>query len=382
MPVTEEDLMISRSNVDKLLSVHAAEPSVLSLYLWVPRDLPGLRELPARADELFALAARDANGNGSPVRVGREEREIVRELLAAGAREWLGHTIAIFTSAALGLAEAIPLPGELQERAVLATRPHVRPLLLAIQRHPAYRVVVADRRHAWLFSITGEDIRTAALPDAEGVRSRGFGGWYGLEAYRVNERIIELARQHYHDTALLLERAVRAGGTEPLIIGGHQDTIPQVLAALPAGLRDHFAGSFAADPRTLTPARVRELADKVIADWLSHRDQQLTADILHEPPGRLAVTGLSGCIAAANQHDVRLLAVPAGGLLPGYACQRCGVLSSAGDGCPDGPEALLAVPDLIEELAVAALADSGLVRTLRDPPAGIAALLRFPLARP
>lgn len=372
--------MISRSDVDKLLSVHSDGPRVLSLYLRVPRDVVELRGLPARADELFALAARDSSAGGIRVRVGRAEREAARGLLSAGARDWLGHTVAIFACAQLGLVEAIPLPAELQERAVLATRPHVRPLLLAMQRCPPYRVVVADRRHAWLFSVAGEDVQAAALPDAEGIRSRGFSGWYGLEAYRVNELIIELARQHYRDTAALLERAVRAGGAEPLVIGGHRDAIPQILAALPAGLRDSFAGSFAADPDTLTPAKVRVLASQVIADWLNHRDQQLTAEISQQPPGTLAATGLSACIAAASQHAVRLLAVPAAGLIPGCACRRCGALSSAGADCGHGPQDCLAVPDLVEELAVVTLADGGQVRTL-NPPAGIAALLRFPLVQ-
>ena len=71
--------------------------------------------------------------------------------------------------------------------------------------------------------------------------------------------------------------------------------------------------------------------------------------------------------------------MPAGGLIPGYACQRCGALSSAGDRCPHGPAELLAVPDLIEELAVTTLGDGGQVETLHDPPAGICARLRYPL---
>ena len=71
--------------------------------------------------------------------------------------------------------------------------------------------------------------------------------------------------------------------------------------------------------------------------------------------------------------------MPAGGLIPGYACQRCGALSSAGDSCPHGAVALLAVPDLIEELTVTTLGDGGQVATLHDPPAGICARLRYPL---
>jgi len=375
--------MISRADVDKLLGVRAAGPSVLSLYLWVPADPAELRGLPARAGELFTLAARDGPGAPGVAGVPEEDRRAVRAMLASRARDWLGHTVAVFTCAGLGLAEAVPLPCRLQERAVLATRPHVRPLLAAIGRCPAYRVVVADRRHAWLFAVTGDQVATTALPDAAGVRSHGFSGWYGLQAYRVDQRIIQLARHHYHDTAALLEHAARAGGPQPLVIGGHQDTIAQFLAVLPAGLRGQFAGSFAADPDTLTPARVRELAGPVIEDWVSRRGQHLAAQIGQHPSGELTATGLAACLAAAGQHAIGLLLVPAGGLVPGYACQHCGALSSTpGGGCPHGAAAALAVPDLIEEIAVATLGDGGQVETLRDPPAGIAARLRFPLAQP
>lgn len=38
--------MISRAYVDKLLSMQAAGPSLLSLYLWIPLDPAELRELP------------------------------------------------------------------------------------------------------------------------------------------------------------------------------------------------------------------------------------------------------------------------------------------------------------------------------------------------
>ncbi|MGO9189795.1 MAG: hypothetical protein ACLP8X_15195 [Streptosporangiaceae bacterium] len=369
--------MISRAEVDKLLDMRAAGPSLLSLYVQVPLDPAELRGLPAHAGELFALAARDGPGIPAAVRVGAADARAVRELLASRARDWLGHTVAVFACAELGLAEAIPLPCQLQERAVLATRPHVRPLLLAIRRCPAYRVAVVDRRHAWLFSIAGTEISTAVLPPAEGMRSHGFSGWYGLEAHRVNERIIQLARHHYHDTATLLEQTARASGAEPLIIAGHQDTIPQFLAILPAGLRDHFAGSFVADPHTLTPAKVRDLADRVIQDWGNLQDQRAAAEFLREPPDGRAVTGLSACLAAAGQHAIQLLLVPAGGLVPGYACQRCGALTSTGDGCPHGAPESLAVPDLIEELAVATLGDGGQVETLCDPPGGIAARLRY-----
>lgn len=373
-------MMINRAEVDKLLSVRAEGPWVLSLYLWVPLDPAEQHGLPARVGELLALAVRDGPGTPGVVRVGVADRQAVRELLAARARDWLGHTVAIFRCAELGLAEAFPLPCRLQERAVLATRPHVRPLLAALRRCPACHVVVVDRRHAWLFSITGEAIETTALPTAEGLRSHGFSGWYGLEAYRVNDRIIELARHHYHDVAAMLGRASRVSGPQPLVIGGHDDTVAQFLSVLPAGLRDQFAGRFVADPHILTAARVRDLAGRVIADWVSARDQHLLTQVLQQPPDSLTATGLAACLSAAGQHAIEVVLVPAGGLVPGYLCQECGALSSTPGGCPHRPGVSMTVPDLIEEIAVRTLADGGEVETLTDPAADIAARLRFPLA--
>ncbi len=373
--------MISQPDVAKLLSVRAAEPSVLSLYQWVPLDPAEWRGLPARADELLALAARGRPDDPGAIRVRDEDRQQVRILLETRARDWPGHTVAIFACAELGLLEAMPLPCRLQDRAVLATRPHVRPLLAALQRCPAYRVAVVNRRHAWLFAVAGEQISAAAQPAAEGVRSPGFGGWYGLESYRINDRIIELARHHYHDTAAVLEHAMRASPQELLVVGGHEDAIPEFLAVLPADVRERIAGSFAVDPHTMTPARVRELSGRVIEHWVSQREQRLVTQILQEPPDGLTATGLVRCLAAVNEHAVQLLLVPEGGLIPGFACELCGALSSTGTGCPDGVEASQPVPDLIEEMAVQTLDEGGQVEAVRAPPAGIAARLRFPLAR-
>ena len=44
--------------------------------------------------------------------------------------------MAIFACAEAGLLAAFPLPGQPRERAVLGIRPHIRPLLAAVQRRP------------------------------------------------------------------------------------------------------------------------------------------------------------------------------------------------------------------------------------------------------
>jgi peptide chain release factor subunit 1 len=372
--------MISHADVEKLLGIQAAERSVLSIYLQVPVDAPALRGLPARVGELLALANGGGDGPGA-ARARDEDRRMVRRLLEVHARDWLGHTVAMFACAQLGLSQAFPLPCRLPERAVLAARPHVRPLLVALQRCPAYRVAVVDRRHAWIFAVAGDRVSVVAQPAAAGVRSSGFGGWYGLESYRVHQRIIELTRHHYQDTAAILGQAMRSGGKEPLVVGGHEEAIPQFLAVLPAEVADHFAGSFVVDPHTMTPTRVRDLSGAVIRDWADRREQRLLAKLQHDPPDGLTVIGLRGCLAAVGQHAVGLLVVPVGGLIPGFACTGCGALASTPGGCPDSPAAAHPVPDLIEEMVINTLGDGGEVAAVPDPPGEIAARTRFPLAQ-
>jgi len=376
--------MMSRAEIDKLLSIRAAEPRVLSLFLPVPRDPAELRGLPAKADGLIAAAARgDGLGHGQAPEssaVPAAERQRVRELLEQHARDWLGQTVAIFSCRELGLSEWTVLPGELPELAILADQPHVRPLLVALQRHPRYLAAVFDRRHAWVFRVAPGRIDTVAELAGAGVRSHGFGGWYGLEAHRVNERVLQLARHHYRETAAILTRAMRTGEPLPLVLGGLEESIGQFLAAAPAGLRERFAGSFAADPHTVTPARVRELATPVIAYWLEVAEQRLAAQLRADPPGGRTVTGLEACLAAVNNGAVQVLVVPENGLVPGFACGRCAALSSTGGECPDGAGAVRAIPDLIEAMVAVTISDGGQVEAVRDPPAGIGARLRFPLA--
>lgn len=368
---------VSAKNADarRLLDIHTDGAPVLSLYLRVPADPPALRELPARAAELVTSAARQVPG------VGDVRRHVlaVRRLLEVHGRDWLGHTVAVFVCEPPRLAEAIVLPDWLPERGVFAGRPHVRPLLAAGQRSPAHLVVVVDRRHAWLLAVAGDRTRTIARSVASGVRSKGFGGWHGLDSYRVNDTVIELDRRHYRETADRLVAAARTYGAMPVVVGGHKDTIAGLLAALPTGIRGQVIGSFVADPHAMTPARMRELSGPIIADWVAGRERGLMDELCRQPAAGRTALGLRACLAAVNAHAVGLLLVPVAGLVPGFVCGDGTLGAELGD-CPDAETTARPVPDLIEEMAVATLRDDGEVAAVSDPPPGVAARLRFSVA--
>lgn len=129
--------MITLAEIEKLGRVHTVEAVVLSVYLNVPRSAGKLPGLPGRVDELAAAAVRAAGRSGH---LGEEDQRSAREQAALAGPEWPGHPLAIFACAQAGLLEAVGLPevppGTMPERAVLGIRPHIRPLLAALQPDP------------------------------------------------------------------------------------------------------------------------------------------------------------------------------------------------------------------------------------------------------
>ncbi len=351
--------MITHGELDKLRSVRAPEESILSLYLKIPLDPAGLHGLPARAGDLIKAAA------GPAGRQRADDELVARDAVVGHARQWLGHTLAIFVCGDLGLLEVVPLPGTACERAVMATRPHVRPLLAALQRHPDHRIAVIDRRHAWLFAVTSDGIATVARTTGDHAMNEAAAAWRGLEHDHVERRMNEFARHHYHDAAAILAQASRRNGPQPLVLGGHAGSIEHLLAALSPDVREQYAGCFAADPHVLTPARAEQLAAPVIARRAELQERSLVQQITGPTSGMRAAIGLNGCLAAVNAEAADLLLITDEGVAPGYVCERCGVLSVTGEECCDWGAASRAVPDLLEEMALRTLASAGEVITAR-----------------
>jgi Bacterial archaeo-eukaryotic release factor family 10 len=370
--------VINRADADRLRAVRATDPAVVSVYLQVPVDLAEHRALPVRARDLIKSAAsQEPRAGGGMVR--ETDPEAIITAVTQDSHEWLGRTIALFACAQIEMFEAVPLPGYLTERAVIADRPYIRPMLAAIQRNPAYRAALLDTKHAWVLNIADDQIETVAERTDPGVRSPQFGGWYGLEAYRIQQRIIKLSKQHFRDTISILERSEAAN--TPLVLGGHENEISHFLAALPRTVRQTVAGSFSVDLQTATPGRVRELARPVIARWSERTEARLVDEVLNEPPNLSVTTDLDGCLAASRARAVAQLFLPDDQIVPGFACDDCGVLSSTAEDCdcPDPAESCHAVPDLLDELATRTLDGGGLVTAVRNPPFTAAARLRFPV---
>lgn len=371
--------MIDTDSVAKLLAIQAPEPGIVSIYLTVPLDPAQRRGMHARLDDVLAQSA----DSQTWARARRAELPAIREAVTIGAPAWLGHSVAIFGCAGLGLLETIPLRGEVRERAMVGRRPYVRPLLAELQRSPSYVAVVVDRRHAWLYRISAEGTDPLGHVQGETVASRRFGGWHGFQDYSNAQRARELAHQHYAATVTALAEAV-SDGSGPVVVGGHESETGEFTSVLPPLLRDRVAGTFVIDPHTMTPARVRQLADDVLARWEDERERRLATELADQPPGSIAAVGLDACVTAANEHAVKLLMVPDDEVRPGFTCEACGALAVAGGSCQICGGPTEPVPDVIEELAVKVSQDGGSVEPVRDTAvlADVAAQRRFPPSAP
>jgi hypothetical protein len=313
--------MITRARVEKLGAFHSVRPEVLSLYLSLPSSAAEPGCLSRRAAELITAAETDAGLSGC---LGEDNRSSALELAETAGHDWPGRTVAIFACNDIGVDEVFPLPGPQPERAVLGVRPHIRPLLDALQEYPSYRVAVLNGRHAWVFRAHGDEI--TAVPELE----------------------------------------LGDGEQEPLVVGGRDDEVQLLLASLTPAERATVAGRFTADGGPPTPARALELASPVITRWARQRAGHLAGEILDTSPEALTAVGLPACLAAVSAGRADALIVPASGLVPGYECGRCGTLSLTPESCPDWGTAPLRVPDVLEEMVARILEDGGQVSVTHD----------------
>ena len=218
--------MITRAQIEKLGALHAVEPAMLSLYL----ATPPFANLIARAGELIAAAGAAC---GQPL--AARDRDWVLEKLPPCARDCPGRTAAVFACAGSGLFEVITLPCPLPERGVLGVRPHIRPLLLALQRgsvpdlaSPGVGLVVG--LPACLVAVSAGPVQTLVVPDDSLVPGYECGRCgtlsldadtccpdWGTAALPVPDVIEEMVSRVLEDGGDVL---VASGGSLPGRIGG------------------------------------------------------------------------------------------------------------------------------------------------------------------
>jgi hypothetical protein len=80
-----------------------------------------------------------------------------------------------------------------------------------------------------VFTVAGDRIQVVARVPAEAAPIAAFDGWY-LEPSDGRQRVTELAPHRYEDAAAILDRQARYGNSQPIVVGGHADSVSHLLA--------------------------------------------------------------------------------------------------------------------------------------------------------
>ena len=377
--------MLDRSTVERLRGADTSGRPVVSVYLGLGPDLEQLRSIPTRLKALTQpLREAAADWGEEAVRGIRQDLERV-VAMADRVTADLGRGAALFVCSAAGLEEHIGLPAAVRDRGVLDAAPYLGPLEAMLAHFRRYCAVVADRRLASIFRFYMGRLESWEEMAEEPVRRRGFDGFAGPAEHRSQGRAGEVARRHFRRVAARLTELARAGEFDLLALGGHQANVDGLVAELPAELAAVLAGTFAVDPRSATPAEIRDRCDTVARQFEGRADEQMVAGLMDAAGARgRGVLGLDRVLDAANQHAIELLLLDAGGTVPGIACPSCGWLARSGAACPSCGAAARRVADLFDAAAEAARIGGGAVRYVlaATPLARVeaGALVRFPVA--
>ena len=362
---------VSASTLERLSQIDAAGNPILSVYF----DLdPSRFPTPAARDvELAALLG----STGAEELDVKHVRDAVRKHpeLAQGA-----HGLAIFSCAASGLLEVLPVPESVEPLAVIDSVVWLEPLA-AMLASEDWGVAVLSRREARLLR-GGRDglIQFSTVTDELHGR-HAQGGWAQANLQRGIEQQVA---EHVRHVAERLLRAHRRRPFDHLVIVAADELWPVMEASLHQDLRDRLAGVVTRDLEN-SPASEIELAVAPVIERLEREHEQALISRLEAAlgTGGAAVCGLDEVLASLQEGRVEMLLLTSHAQLSAGRCPSCERLYTATDGeCPldGGP---LATVDAAEHLIVQTAQQSIPVTVVRHEPdalnarGGVAALLRW-----
>jgi hypothetical protein len=242
--------------------------------------------------------------------------------------------------------------------------------------------VVVDRSVGQVWEYYLDEVRELEVIRDRVLRKHAYSDEYAEP--RVRNKADELSKKHYRRLVGELKRLFGSGGYDLLAVGGQAHEVSAFVDFLPGELTDRLAGTFTLDRETATSEDIRQKARELVADHAEEEQRRLVGEILEaKAAGRPAAVGLDETLWAASVAAIRTLAVDGQAVVPGFVCDRDGLLTRSGKTCPLCGEPLREVPDVIDELAETVIDDGGEVRhvdtetELRTQQAG--ALLRFGL---
>jgi peptide subunit release factor 1 (eRF1) len=264
--------------------------------------------------------------------------------------------LAMFSSMAGDLWEAVHLPVPVRNQLVINQHPQVRQLESVIERAERFAVLLADRQRARLFvfqlgQLVDWSERFDRLP-----RHEDDGG--DMVKDRVRDHADSATRRHLLRTAEAAFELFQESGFDQLMIGAPPDLAGPLERALHPYLRERIA----ARVNVAVSAREDEVRAAAVAaeEEVMRGREAADVDRLRAAAGMGdgAVVGLDEVLKALVERRVATLLVSDGFEAPGWRCSSCGFLASRGPSCPLCSTRMEQTDDVVEEAVQEAMNQS------------------------
>jgi peptide chain release factor subunit 1 len=376
--------------LDRLVEFRATGAPVLSVYFDVSADPDALKSFHARVylllKPMYELATSSELTHAARESV-RADIAKIEGLAERGRSDLLGRSVAVFACSLAGLYEEVALATHVRDRAIADETPYLRPLLAAVSRARCYLVVIVERGASWFYELFMQHLDEADEIIEPSTRRPGRPSEHDSDRRHVQNRTSTLARKHYHATADAAEALMQKSGAELLVIGGHQETVSEFAESLPKELQPRVVGTFVIDPKTMTPAQVREHVQPIVDEYERAESARLVATAYERAAlGGNGAIGLEWCLLATVERAVDALLIHDDSEAAGRVCDNCGWLGLAGEECPVCGRPTRPTPDVIDDMVEAVLVADGRIEHVEsETPLSVdvvGALLRFPVPKP
>jgi hypothetical protein len=294
---------------------------------------------------------------------------VLEDDLATGAQ-----ALAVFACVAAGMLEALRLPLAVRQRAAVARRPMLRPLV-EIGPPSRWAVLLTDGDDARLLEGDGDRLQEIDRIRTPLPRRAAHGIW---APDRDDGPVDRDERRHLERALGMLAEHDGPGRYDAIAVGAAPRLWAAVEDRLPRALRERVLGRLDIDADESRPAEVRARVEPLLRDAARERDRRLVALL----SGQRAARGLWPSLKALQERRVQTLILAPGPQHPGAACPRCGWASARAGSCPLDGTPLEAEPDLVELAIAEAIVQAADIVALRDPHElggdGLAVILRYP----
>ena len=357
----EVDSHVLNESMIRELAAHRGEQLVTSFYLDVDgRRYPRPSDLEPNIERLFRLARHEAKSRGKDAESSVEgDLAHIKTWLAEGLERNRTRGVAAFSCAAEEFFSAVRLPVSVPDQVSLDRRPHVAPLIVALDATSPCLVVLVDNERSRLLWLEHGDVSESAGPTDEIPRQVDT----DVELGSFSRRREEAVRRHLRNVAETLAIELRRRPVGDVVLGG------PAAAQLEHQLRDVDARRITGKVDVAMTAPRDEIAAMVrrVVDDLERRRGAELVDKLLQRAGAGGTIGLSSTLDALADKRVATLVVGHGLEAGGFRCAGCGRLGLEMGSCPRCGGTLDEVADLVEAAIDQALGEGADVEFVEVP---------------